>query len=641
MPGTTLPMAQKGEDRMKLSYPGGSIAARHKTVYHTFRGVDLSTDPALVDTTRSPDAPNLISDTGGYPEKRLGWKTLVQQVDRQRVNGLHRFVSKSGEARVAHIGTVLYRWSDTELSVLREGVADQRSSAFECAGKLWILTGREYLVYDGETIKAAADGAYVPTTSISNPPAGGGVAFEAANLLTNKRRNLFTADGEAKTYQLDFAPITAVLSVTQDGTVVAASGYSVDLAKGTVTFSTAPSKPAITGEDNIEILFSVGTEGYSEAINGCRFAGMFGFGGDTGERVFFSGNPKYPNVDWHCEVHYPDYQVDPSYIPDTSFAYIGSDANAIMGYRRVGDKQAIIKEANDADATIFFRSAGLDAAGEAIFSLAQGVAGAGAVSPWSIANLGDESLFLSANGIFGIASQTYTSQYCLQNRSYFVDAKLTKEANLAEGVAVEWDGRYLLAVNGRCYVLDGKQNKSYKPQSLGDYIYECGYWTNIPARCWLEVDGALYFGTADGRICKFRTDEDGMSRFADDDMPIAASWATKADDDGDFALLKSIPLRGSAVMIKPYTQSSAKITIRTERDFGTEIRTTETGRFDFSGLNFDNFTFSTSDAPEVVTLNVKVKRYKMCQIIVANDAIYEGFGVYGIIKRFTAGHYAR
>ena len=40
-------------------------------------------------------------------------------------------------------------------------------------------------------------------------------------------------------------------------------------------------------------------------------------------------------------------------------------------------------------------------------------------------------------------------------------------------------------------------------------------------------------------------------------------------------------------------------------------------------------------------INRKIKRYKTCQIIVANDAIYEGFGVYGIIKRFTTGHYAR
>lgn len=624
---------------MRVSVPGGANKTMHTTVYKTFRGVDMSTDPALVDSRRSPSAENLISDSGGYPEKRLGWKTLVRQNDKQRVNGLHRLVSASGGARVAHIGTVLYRWSDTELLILREGVADQRSSSFVCGGKLWILTGGEYLVFDGETIKDAAEDAYVPITSISNPPAGGGVAFEGANLLTNRRRNRFTADGTAKTFQLDFAPITAVASVTVDGAAV--DGWSVDTAKGTVTLTSAPSKPSVTGEDNVEIAFVAATEGYAETIAKCRFAALFGFGGDQGERVFFAGNPDHPNVDWHCEIHAPDYQVDPAYIPDTSFAFIGSDANAIMGYRRVGDKQAIIKAANDADATIFFRSAGLDTNGEAVFSLAQGVAGAGAVSPWSIANLGDESLFLSANGIFGIASQTYTSQYCLQNRSYFVDAKLTKETNLGEAVAVEWDGRYLLAVNGHCYVLDGKQNKSYKPQSLGDYVYECGYWTNIPARCWLEVDGALYFGTADGRICKFRTDEDGMSRFADDDMPIAANWATKADDDGDFALLKSIPLRGSAVMVKPYTQSSAKITIRTERDFGKEIRTTETGRFDFSEISFDNFTFSTSDSPEVVTLNRKIKRYKTCQIIVANDAIYEGFGVYGIIKRYTVGHYAR
>ena len=132
-----------------------------------------------------------------------------------------------------------------------------------------------------------------------------------------------------------------------------------------------------------------------------------------------------------------------------------------------------------------------------------------------------------------------------------------------------------------------------------------------------------------------------MSRFADDDKPIAASWATKADDDGDFVLYKNVPLRGSGVMIKPYTQSSAKITVRTEQDFGKLLRTTQSGRFDFEQVSFENFTFATSESPEVVMLNRKIKRYQTCQIVVANDEIYEGFGVYGIIKRFTTGHYAR
>ncbi len=46
------------------------------TKYEKFRGVDFSTDPALVDASRSPWAPNMVSDTGGLPEKRPGWRVL-------------------------------------------------------------------------------------------------------------------------------------------------------------------------------------------------------------------------------------------------------------------------------------------------------------------------------------------------------------------------------------------------------------------------------------------------------------------------------------------------------------------------------------------------------------------------------------
>ena len=65
--------------------------------------------------------------------------------------------------------------------------------------------------------------------------------------------------------------------------------------------------------------------------------------------------------------------------------------------------------------------------------------------------------------------------------------------------------------------LDGK-NKSYKERSIAsyDYNYECYYWTNIPAISLLSVKGDLYFGTADGRICKFNTDKDKMDRYNDD-----------------------------------------------------------------------------------------------------------------------------
>lgn len=48
----------------------------HTTTYGQFKGVDFSTDPSLVDPSRSPLAVNMIADTGGMPEKRMGWRTL-------------------------------------------------------------------------------------------------------------------------------------------------------------------------------------------------------------------------------------------------------------------------------------------------------------------------------------------------------------------------------------------------------------------------------------------------------------------------------------------------------------------------------------------------------------------------------------
>ena len=166
---------------LKLAYPSGGSPTQYTTSYIKFRGVDMSTDPALIDNTRSPYAPNLVSDTGGYPEKRVGWKTVVTQPEADKtngvygkVNGLHRAVLASGEVRLAHIGAKIYQWTgwDTAaeaLTALSGTYADSRSASFVCAGKLWILTGAEYLVYDGDTLQPAANLAYTPLTSISMP----------------------------------------------------------------------------------------------------------------------------------------------------------------------------------------------------------------------------------------------------------------------------------------------------------------------------------------------------------------------------------------------------------------------------------------------------------------------------------------
>ena len=53
----------------------------HTTIYGDLKGVDFSNDPAIVYRKRSPSAVNLISDKGGNPKKRTGWKTEFSELD--------------------------------------------------------------------------------------------------------------------------------------------------------------------------------------------------------------------------------------------------------------------------------------------------------------------------------------------------------------------------------------------------------------------------------------------------------------------------------------------------------------------------------------------------------------------------------
>ena len=262
------------------------------------------------------------------------------------------------------------------------------------------------------------------------------------------------------------------------------------------------------------------------------------------------------------------------------------------------------------------------------------------------ASILDEQLFLSGTGVYAITSSYLTAEQIVQNRSYYIDPKLTAEPGLESAQAVSWNGSMLVSVNGHVYILDGRQNKSYRPQSQGDFVYECYYWENVPAVCWLNyktgASETLYFGTDDGRICRFNSDIETMERYADDGAAIFACWATKADDDDDVTVLKTMIKKGNSVTIKPYLRSSAKICFRTERDAVDWQATYGTmDIFDWEDIDFSRFTFNANEAPQEILFNTKVKKYKRLQIIIKNDAVNEGFGIYGVTKHYVNGNFAK
>ena len=610
-----------------------------RTIYATFQGADFSTDPSLVERYRSPLCTNIVADGGGMPQKRAGWRVLHTLSG--RVNGLFSASFDGVTQKLAHVGTKLFVWDDDAVPAeILAGLPDHKSRCAYLAGKLWIVTGGGYYVYDGTTAQKVSDAdAYAPTTTITRMPTGGGTSYEDINMLTPYRKNAFQTDGSTKTFTLD-------ATVDATGTVRAwvwdeeTTAFTVDRANGTVTFPTAPAAPDAGSADGLVVLFPHTVEGYADKIDKCTILSTYGVG--TNDRLVLSGNPDYPNQDWISGLN------DPTYIPDLSYSTVGAESTPILGYCRVGSHQAIVKADDGSDSSIFLRSAGTNDEGEAIFPLQQAIAGVGAVAAGSFASLLDDPLFLSRNGIYAIASNAVTSEKLAQGRSYYVNARLTKESDLSDAEAVIWNGMYLLALpDGHVYVMDGRQRKSYRSASLGDFVYECYYWENVPARCWLCVrDGVeeeLYFGTIDGKLCKVNSDIEGMARYSDNGKAIDAVWATKYDDDGTPALLKTMIKRGCCVTIKPYARSSGTIYFRSDRTGGEERQVAQKTMdiLDFTDIDFERFTFNTDDSPQEIFLNRKVKNYKRLQLIVRNAEVNEGFGIFQITKHFVVGNYAK
>ena len=107
---------------------------KYTTVYDKFKGVDFSVDPSLVDKERSPDAPNLISGDGNMPEKRTGWRVIHRL--NGNVNGLFKTEINGRVIKLAHVGTSIYKFDDSTVELVHEGVADKKSTSFYLNNKL-------------------------------------------------------------------------------------------------------------------------------------------------------------------------------------------------------------------------------------------------------------------------------------------------------------------------------------------------------------------------------------------------------------------------------------------------------------------------------------------------------------------------
>lgn len=623
-------------------------------LYNHFRGVDFTTDPSRVDDNHSPDAENLISDLAGFPEKRVGWRTLWTLPD--RINGIYYVVFESGDGfHLVHAGTKLYRWEDDSAPVqIFSGLADIRMGQFVHKGKWYILDGVKYRVvtYDEDAqrfrVDAVEDNPYVPTVAVGivgNTIVEEEVidtSFEQANFLTTRRKAKLVGDGASTIFNLTEEDIEYIVGIEVDDVELEKTGYSLNAETGEITFTTAPAAAVNAGESNITVEYTKLPDKddakWAGNINHCTMCVMYGYFNDN--RVFITGDPalEFQNID------YMSASDDPTYFPRDGWVRVGSDVTPIMGYLKQYDALVIVKTDNRQDAQIYIRTSDYDeTTQETMFPVKQGVNGIGAISRHAIGSIGDDPVFLSRQGVYAVVSDTVTEFRSIQGRSKFINTKLCDEPGLESAVAIEWGNYWVLCVNNHCYVADGQQKAREAQAQVDEYGYEWYYWTNIPARIFYEEHGLLYFGTEDGRICKFNTDieNDLGTKFADDGDPILARWSTKMDTLDTQARLKTLTKKGCTALIKPFTRSSVDIGIRTNKQELTSVKKENVDVFDFSDIRFERISFNAFKSPSAIPIGTKVKKFILLQIVCTNNVKGEGFGVYGIQIQYVLGNYIK
>lgn len=482
------------------------MAEQVTRIYSSFRGVDFRGEE--INLLRSPDALNVWKNYKHTEsiETRPGMKLSMPFTD--VVYGIFFY---KGETLI-HSGNKLYKGS----AVLYTGLNKAKSCSFIYDDIFYLKDGQHYLMYDGESVRDVVG--YIPTTTIARKPMGGGTTYEDVNMLSPYRKNSFLADGVSFSFFLDVINIdTDYVPVVTVNDVVAAQGtYTVNYAEGSITFkNTPPDAPLTDGQDNVVIQFKKAVPKYTECIQKCTLLQVFD------NRVFFSGNPEFPNMVWNSSLN------DPSYVSDLDYYKEGMDEAAVRGLVAGNNALWVFREPSDANTTVFYHTPSLDDEYGKVYPSTHSSITIGCVG--AAVNFNDDIVFFSERGMEGISGDVTTEQ-AVAHRSSVVDRKLTSEPGYKDMVLAEWMGYLLVFIGNSVYLADSRamfQNENHLE-------YEFYYWElDRSITCATVKDGTLYLGTSGG-----------VYTLSDMEAEVESYWVTPLDKFKNPNKLKTTNKRG-------------------------------------------------------------------------------------------------
>jgi len=513
------------------------------------------------------------------------------------VNGTERVMALSG-------GTLYSLWNSGEWSTtaIDSVGSTDRPSMFGFDGKLYILTGYEYYRYDGTTL-AIVDG-YVPLVAVAVTPAGGGELLEQVNKLCKRRKAWYSPDGTATTFQLPEKDILRVVAVRKTADNAAMTGWEDNPTAGTVTFQNAPD----AGTSTIEIEWEAKNDFRSE-ITAMHYAESYNGNQDT--RIFLYGDGSdtalYSDIDRYG-------RPSAEYFPDQNEVRVGIANTPITGMIRHYGALAVYK--TDGAYSIQF----------GMITLANGnQIGAFYVTPVNSA-IGNEApgqVQLVLNSPVSLFGQDV---YEWRNSSYYT-SNLTRDERQARRISDRVYNTLHHMDTAQCICFDDNYNQEYYIVDPNGNALVWGYatdawyaYTDFPMHRPFSFHNELYFGGRDGKVYEASTryafdyaEENGEPVY----QPIDCYW-----ESGALSFGRDYQRKNSAMLwlgFKPEAKAALDVTVLTDKEATYLTKSISHSLFDFEHIDFEDFTFSTSDKPQMRRLKIKAKKFVYYKLILATN----------------------
>ena len=568
------------------------------TSINTFLGLNMNeTGSTNLKLGESPKMVNFKISRDYKLEKMYGYINKYEKTS--KIRAMWFGLLDTTEVFVFVCGGKVYN-GDTELGSLTDDI----TRIFEFNKKLYFINGHEYKEWNGTVFKDVEG--YIPLVKIATTPNGVGTDYEPINVLTGKKRQTFSPDGTEKTFVLAENNLTSIDSVKVNGVETT---VTKDLAKGTITFSTAPTQ----GVDTIEAQWTKGT-GQRELVYKNHYFQFYGLADDT--RVFLYGNADAKN-----RIYFSDLGngiPDVTYFPGNNFMDIGSSNTAVTDIQRQYDRMIINKE----DSTYYSTYEQItDNTEENIiaFSVYPLNKSHGA-RPYNQGQVLDNYVTTIDTSIVQWTNTESKDERNAQIISQKVQTWLN-EKDLSRAVTLDYqeEKEYWLAIDNEILIYN--------------YENSCYSLAQLPVKIttFLSYKGIIYAGTENGKIIEFSKDS---TTYAGE--IIKAEWQSGYYDFGVEEQRKT--MRVLWITLKPWFKTSLDINYISDRDSGSEAKTIEKRSISYAYWNYARFTYNTQKSVKPFRVKLKAKKFAFLKLIFKNEVSDEKVTVNSIaIKKVYGG----